>query len=112
MIHKRSVPDLRNHYTEIETTVKTGEPVFLTKNSYGTMVVMSIESHSKLADMRMATPFEEKMMDDSDHKAEESGVRLTHEEVFGSVRSRISDITSSGFNTGYFEGIRRLPPLS
>lgn len=89
MIQIRPVSDLRNNYTEIETTVKTGEPVFLTKNGYGTMVVMSIESYSKLADMRIATPFEEKMMDDSDKRAEESDVRLTHEEVFGNVRSRI-----------------------
>lgn len=89
MIQIRPVSDLRNNYTEIETTVKTGDPVFLTKNGYGTMVVMSIESYSKLVDMRMATLSEEKMMDDSDKKAEESDVRLTHGEVFGNVRNRL-----------------------
>ena len=50
MIQIRPVSDLRNKYLEIETTVKGGEPVFLTKNGYGTMVVLSLEKYSKLID--------------------------------------------------------------
>ena len=45
MIQIRPVSDLRNKYLEIETTVKGGEPVFLTKNGYGTMVVLSLEKY-------------------------------------------------------------------
>lgn len=45
MIQIRPVSDLRNKFTEIENTVKTGEPVYLTKNGYGSMVVMSIEAY-------------------------------------------------------------------
>ena len=35
MIQIRPVSDLRNKFTEIEATVKEGNPVYLTKNGYG-----------------------------------------------------------------------------
>lgn len=46
----RPISDLRNKFTEIEKIVKNGQPVFLTKNGYGSMVVMSVEQYSKLND--------------------------------------------------------------
>jgi len=40
----RPVTDLRNNFTDISNLVKeTNEPVFLTKDGHGDMVVMSIE---------------------------------------------------------------------
>ncbi|NLB79853.1 MAG: type II toxin-antitoxin system Phd/YefM family antitoxin [Clostridiaceae bacterium] len=40
----RPISDLRNNFTEISRIVHDeGEPVFLTKNGYGDMVVMSVE---------------------------------------------------------------------
>ena len=49
MINIRPVSDLRNKYPEIEELVlKENEAVYLTKNGYGSMVVMSIEKYSKL----------------------------------------------------------------
>ena len=51
MINIRPVSDLRNKFPEIEDLVlKSGEPVYLTKNGYGSMVVMSIEQYSALTD--------------------------------------------------------------
>ena len=44
----RPISDLRNKFTEIEQAVQDGEPVYLTKNGYGTMVVLSLESYEKL----------------------------------------------------------------
>ncbi len=45
----RPVSDLRNNFTEISRIVhETHEPIFLTKNGYGDMVVMSIESFEEL----------------------------------------------------------------
>ena len=44
MLNIRPVSDLRNKITEIEETVKRGQPVYLTKNGYGSMVVMSLSS--------------------------------------------------------------------
>ena len=50
MIQIRPVSDLRNKFTEIESVVKEGAPVYLTKNGYGSMVVMSLETYSRLTD--------------------------------------------------------------
>ena len=83
MIQIRPVSDLRNKYLEIESTVKEGEPVFLTKNGYGTMVVLSLEKYSKLIDSPIATESEEQMMDESDALAVQSDTRLSGEDVFG-----------------------------
>ena len=48
MIEIRPVSDLRNKFTEIESTVKSGAPVYLTKNGYGSMVVLSLEKYSQM----------------------------------------------------------------
>ena len=49
MINIRPVSDLRNKYPEIEEMVlKEDEAVYLTKNGYGTMVLLSVEKYSKL----------------------------------------------------------------
>ena len=45
----RPISDLRNNFAEISRIVhETPEPVFLTKNGYGDMVVMSVELFEKL----------------------------------------------------------------
>lgn len=42
----RPISDLRNNFTEISRIVHEGkEPVFLTKNGYSDMVVVSIEQY-------------------------------------------------------------------
>ena len=48
MITIRPVSDLRNKFTEIEDCVKSGKPVYLTKNGYGSMVVLSLEQYADL----------------------------------------------------------------
>lgn len=42
MLQIRPVSDLRNKFTDIEKIVNGGEPVYLTKNGYGAMVVLSL----------------------------------------------------------------------
>ena len=45
----RPVSDLRNNFADISRTVhETSQPVFLTKNGYGDMVVLSMEAFEKL----------------------------------------------------------------
>ena len=45
----RPVSDLRNHFSEISRQVNEGNtPVFLTKNGYGNMVVLSMETYRKM----------------------------------------------------------------
>lgn len=83
MINIRPVSDLRNKFGEIEETVKRGEPVYLTKNGYGSMVVLSLEQYAALTDDL------ELKLDEADKAAAESDVRYTDEEVFSRVRGRI-----------------------
>jgi prevent-host-death family protein len=77
------VSELRNHYAAVEEAVATGGPVFLTKNGYGSMVVMSIEQYSKLKDAL------EIKLDEADYQAENSSERLSHEDVFTRLRGRV-----------------------
>ena len=84
MIDIRPVSDLRNKFSEIEKTVKNGQPVLLTKNGYGTMVVMSIEEYSRLTDpVEMA-------LDQADMQAASSSKRLSAEEVFTAARKAVN----------------------
>lgn len=84
MIQIRPVSDLRNKYPEIEKDISTGDPVFLTKNGYGSMVVLSIEAYS-----RLVNPVE-RALDEADWQAKNTTERLSHEEVFGTLRGMIN----------------------
>lgn len=49
MSNIRPVSDLKNHFADISKTVhETGQPVFLTKNGYGDMVVLSMDAYENL----------------------------------------------------------------
>ena len=86
MIQIRPVSDLRNKFPEIEDLVlKSGQPVYLTKNGYGSMVLLSLEQYAAL------TEDVERKLDEADRAAEESVVRLSGEEVFSRVRRRIRE---------------------
>lgn len=85
MIQIRPVSDLRNKFTEIEKVVGGGEPVYLTKNGYGTMVVLSLEAYSKLTDGV------ENELDKADKVAKEDERRYTHAEVFDNLRRNLNE---------------------
>ena len=84
MIQIRPVSDLRNKFPDIEKAFGGGEPVFLTKNGYGIMVVLSLEAYSKLIDGA------ELLLDEADKAAIEDNRRFTHEEVFANLRRRVN----------------------
>ena len=84
MINIRPVSDLRNKFTDIEELVKEGETIYLTKNGYGSMVVLSIEAYSRLVDSVEAA------LDVADYQAEATKKRLKHEDVFGALRSKLN----------------------
>ena len=84
MINIRPVSDLRNNFTEIESIVKRGEPVYLKKNGYGTMVVMDLQQYAALMDDI------ELKLDQADKVAEANDVRYTAEEVFDRARERVN----------------------
>lgn len=85
MITIRPVSDLRNKFMEIEEIVKKGEPVYLTKNGYGSMVVLSLELYAALTDEI------EMKLDEADKAAAADSVRYTEDEVFSRVRNRIHE---------------------
>lgn len=92
MINIRPVSDLRNKYPEIEELVlKEDEAVYLTKNGYGSMVVMSLEKYSKLMSDIEYHEYVEKALDEADKQAEDPNTKyLTHEEVFGKLRRKLN----------------------
>ncbi len=85
MINIRPVSDLRNKFPEVEETViNSNAPVFLTKNGYGTMVLMSIKQYSALTDDI------ESKLDEADAFATNNSVRLSKDEVFDSARRKLN----------------------
>jgi prevent-host-death family protein len=82
----RPVSDLRNNFAEISRIVhETAEPVFLTKNGYGDMVVMSIETYErKLFESQVFFKLKE-----AELEAKSTDKRYTHEEVFSDLRARL-----------------------
>ena len=84
MIQIKPVSDLRNKFTEIEKLVNEGTPVYLTKNGYGTMVVLSIEAYSNLIEGV------ENALDLADASAAASDKRMSHEEVFAKLRDMVN----------------------
>lgn len=85
MMNIRPVSDLRNRYPDVENDVlSSGNPVFLTKNGYGSMVLMSLEMYASLTE-----DLETKLLE-ADSEAENTDIRYTPEEVFTRVRKRIN----------------------
>lgn len=85
MIQIRPISDLRNKFPEIEAIVNKGNPVYLTKNGYGTMVVLSLEEYASL------TENTEMKLDEADKQAALSNERLSHDMVFHNVRSAVHE---------------------
>ncbi len=83
MIQIRPVSDLRNKFPEIESIVNEGNPVYLTKNGYGAMVVLSLAQYASL------TENIEMKLDEADCLSESTDESLSHKAAFGNVRSAI-----------------------
>ncbi|MEC0266776.1 type II toxin-antitoxin system Phd/YefM family antitoxin [Paenibacillus anseongense] len=87
MPHIRPVSDLRNNFAEISRVVhETSEPVFLTKNGYGDMVVMSIEAYER-------KQFESDIyfkLKEAELEAKSTDKRYSHEEVFSELKANLA----------------------
>lgn len=84
----RPVSDLRNNFADISRIVhETAEPVFLTKNGYGDMVVMSIEAYErKLFESEIYFKLKE-----AELEAKSTDLRYSHEEVFSDLREKLAN---------------------
>ncbi|MFZ5640616.1 type II toxin-antitoxin system Phd/YefM family antitoxin [Desulfurispora thermophila] len=88
MPHIRPVSDLRNNFADISRIVhETQEPVFLTKNGYGDMVVMSIETYERKL---FASEIYFKLKE-AELEARSTDQRFSHAEVFSNLKSRLAN---------------------
>lgn len=92
MINIRPVSDLRNKYPEIEELVlKEDEAVYLTKNGYGSMVVLSLEKYAKLMGDKEYGEYIEDALDEADKEAEDPNTKYYSHEEFKQIARRILD---------------------
>lgn len=82
----RPVSDLRNNFAEISKTVhETAQPVFLTKNGYGDMVVLSMEAFEQLQfDSEVYFKLQE-----AEREAELTNQRYSSKEVLKAMKEAI-----------------------
>ena len=101
MINIRPVSDLRNKYPEIEDLVlREDEAVYLTKNGYGSMVVMSIEKYSemlkaldeeKALEARFGVVDIDKALEESEEEANNPNTKFYSHEEMKQMARRIID---------------------
>jgi len=83
MIQIKPMSELSDNLPAIEKIVNEGSPVYLTKDGYGAMVVLSLEQYAVLTDEI------ELKLDEADKAAALSGKRMTHDEVFAKYKGGI-----------------------
>ncbi len=86
MSHIRPVSDLRTNLDDISKAVhETSDPVFLTKNGYGDMVLMSLEAFER-------QKFENEIylkLKEAELEAKYTDKRYSHGEVFSDLRAEL-----------------------
>ena len=101
MINIRPVSDLRNKYPEIEDLVlKEDEAVYLTKNGYGSMVVLSLEKYSemlrfldeeKALEARFGVIDIDKALEEAEEEANDPNTKFYSHEEMKQMARRIID---------------------
>jgi len=82
----RPVSDLRNNFADISKTVhETAQPVFLTKNGFGDMVVMSMEAFQS---MQFESEVYFKLLE-AEREAEHTNTRYSSKDVLKAMRDAI-----------------------
>lgn len=83
----RPVSDLRNHFAEITKEVQESrEPVFLTKNGVGSIVVMSMDCYEE---NRYESMVYDKLRE-AEIQAASTTERISHDELMAKARQRIA----------------------
>ena len=82
----RPVSDLRNNFADISREIhETDEPIFLTKNGYGDMVVMSLDTFERIT-------FENNIylkLKEAEIETKATEKRYSHNEVFSNLESSL-----------------------
>ena len=83
----RPVSDLRNHFAEITKEVQESrEPVFLTKNGVGSIVVMSMDCYEE---NRYESMVYDKLRE-AEIQAASTTERISHDELMAKARQRVT----------------------
>lgn len=84
----RPVSDLQNHFAEISKFVhESAQPVFLTKDGYGDMVVLSMEAFKNLQ-------FETEVylkLQEAEQEAQSTSVRYSSEDIMEAAKAIIGE---------------------
>lgn len=84
----RPVSDLRNSFTEISDLChKEGEPVFLTKNGRGDMVVMSIAQFEK----QQALLELYKKLGEAEIESQNNATTISHDELMKQMKEKLNE---------------------
>ena len=86
----KPISDLRN-YSAVLEDVTVGSPVYLTKNGYGSMVVMSLEKYAKLMSNKEYEDYIENELDEADREAEDPNTKYYSHDEFKKMARRILD---------------------
>lgn len=80
----RPIKDLRNTNEISEICHKQDEPIFITKNGYGDLVIMSIETYER----KMAMLEVYKKLAEAEAQVKEGATLVDGEEVFKKLRNK------------------------
>lgn len=84
LIQIRPISDLRNKFADISKTVhENHDPIYLTKNGYADMVVMSVPAFEK---MKLDTEIYIKLKE-AELETKSTATRYSSDEVFSEIRS-------------------------
>ena len=84
----RPISDLRNKFTEISRDVhETGRPIFLTKNGYGNMVVMSKARYDQTFDRAEVS----RLVQLAEAEAKTTTKRYTHDEMLDMMHGALDE---------------------
>ncbi|MFZ5986248.1 MAG: type II toxin-antitoxin system prevent-host-death family antitoxin [Bacillota bacterium] len=84
----KPISDLRNKFNEISDIChKEGEPVFITKNGEGDLVVMSLAAYEK---QRALLDLYEKLSE-AEHESNSGAVKTSHDDLMKRLRTKINE---------------------
>tara|TARA_Y100000031_G_C7967244_1_gene268729 strand:- start:284 stop:550 length:267 start_codon:yes stop_codon:yes gene_type:complete len=87
MVIIKPISDLRNHFNEIsELCHKEGEPVYITKNGKGDLVVMSL---ARFEEQEALLELYQKLSIAEEQSSSKKG-RRTHKEMMAILRKRLN----------------------
>jgi len=87
----RPISDLKNNFREISSIVREdNQPVFLTKNGHGEMVLMSMDGYADL----MARIEIELKLKEAEFEAARTNVRYSHKDVMSRMRKNLESISN------------------